>query len=186
MPNSGDKFLASDINSLFNRLEQIRVAHNNSYQSSSVQQELGTAFNTAPAVVGAAAKADETIPLMKQYLNTLRKSVFLTAVTEEQVNQIEVPKVGDLLKYQEFGEADQLIALIETYPSSYTTNFSGFNGNNFTNFAFNGSNFTNFAFNGSDFFNFAFNGSDFTNFNFSSSPTTPHTNQRFDGRFFNN
>lgn len=203
MPNTRDKIVASDVNSLFSRLNQIRIEHNNAYQPSDVQEALGQEFNTAPAVIGSVAAADDTIPLMKQYINTLRKSVFLTAITDEQVDSITVPNVGDLLKYEEYGEADQLVALIESYPSTYTTNFSGFNSGNF---GFNGSDFRNFSFhsgnfrfNGSDFRNFSFhsgnfrfNGSDFTNFSFHSgnfnfsSPSTPHTNQRFDGRFFNN
>lgn len=202
MPSTGDKIVASDVNSLFSRLNQIRIEHNNAYQSSDVQEALGQEFNTAPAVTGAST-ADDTIPLMKQYINTLRKSVFLTAITDEQVDSITVPNVGDLIKYEEYGEADQLITLIETYPSTYTTNFSGFNSGNF---GFNGSDFRNFSFhsgnfrfNGSDFRNFSFhsgnfrfNGSDFTNFSFHSgnfnfsSPSTPHTNQRFDARFFSN
>ena len=203
MPSTGDKIVASDVNSLFSRLNQIRIEHNNTYQPTEVQQELNQEFNTEPAVAGTKAKADGTIPLMKQYINTLRKSVFLTAITDEQVDSITVPNVADLMKYEEYGEADQLIALIETYPSTYTTNFSGFNSGNF---GFNGSDFRNFSFhsgnfrfNGSDFRNFSFhsgnfrfNGSDFRNFSFHSgnfnfsSPSTPHTNQRFDGRFFNN
>lgn len=203
MPNTGDKIVASDVNSLFSRLNQIRIEHNNSYQSSEVQQELSQEFNTTPAEIGAAAAAADSISLMKQYVNTLRKSVFLTAITDEQVDNITVPNAGDLLKYEEYGEADQLVALIESYPSTYTTNFSGFNSGNF---GFNGSDFRNFSFhsgnfsfNGSDFRNFSFhsgnfrfNGNDFTNFSFHgsnfnfSSPSTPHTNQRFDGRFFSN
>ena len=186
MPSTGDKIVASDVNSLFSRLNQIRIEHNNTYQPTEVQQELSQEFNTEPAVAGVKAKADGTIPLMKQYINTLRKSVFLTAITDEQVDSITVPNVADLMKYEEYGEADQLIALIETYPSTYTTNFSGFNSGNF---GFNGSDFRNFSFHSG---NFRFNGSDFRNFSFHSgnfnfsSPSTPHTNQRFDGRFFNN
>lgn len=192
MPQTGDKILASSIDSLFNRLEEIRVAHNNNLQTPEVQQILSQPFNTE-SVKDKRVSVPDVIPLMKQYINILKNSVFLTAITDEQVNEIVVPNVGDLIKYEEFGDIDQLVTLVETYPAEYTTNFSGFNGNNFsfkgsnfTNFSFNGSNFTNFSFNGSDFTNFSFNGSDFTNFNFSSSPVTPHTNQRFDGRFFSN
>lgn len=199
MPNIESKILASDVNSLFNRLNEIRIAHNNSGQSAEGQAALSQEFNTAPAVEGKKILAQTdgdnngVMPLMKQYINTLRKSVYLTALTDEQINKIKVPNVGDLIKYQEYADVEQLVTIIESYPSSYTTNYSGFNsgnfnhnGNDFTNFSNNGSDFSHFSFDGSDFTNFSFNGSDFTNFNFSSTPTTPHTNQRFDGRFFRN
>ena len=182
MPSTGDKILASSINSLFSRLEKIRVAHNNDLQTAEVKEILSQPFNTE-SVKDKKITVSGTIPLMKQYINILRNSVFLTAITDEQVNEIAVPNVGDLIKYEEFGDIDQLVSLVETYPAEYTTNFSGFNAGNFN---FNGSDFTNFSFNGSDFTHFSFNGNDFTNFNFSTTPQTPHTNQRFDGRFFKN
>ena len=182
MPSTGDKILASSIDSLFSRLEEIRAAHNNDLQTAEVKEILSQPFNTE-SVKDKRITISEAIPLMKQYINTLRNSVFLTAITDEQVNEIAVPSVNDLLKFEEFGDIDQLVSLVETYPAEYTTNFSGFNAGNFN---FNGSDFTNFSFNGSDFTHFSFNGNDFTNFNFSTTPQTPHTNQRFDGRFFKN
>lgn len=210
MAGPGTKLLASDVNSLFSRLNTIRINHNNEDQPADVQAALTPPFNETPSIVGKkpAATVDSpgtdgvggTVPLMKQYINTLRKSIFLTDVTEEQVNQIVTPSAGDLLKYLTVSSADDLITVLERHPHKYTTNFRGFNsnnfgfnGSNFTNFAFNAGNFNNFSFNSGNFFdfsfhsgNFQFNGNDFTHFAFSTEPTTPHTNQRFDGRFFLN
>lgn len=181
MPSTGDKILASSIDSLFSRLEEIRIAHNNDQQTAEVKEILSQPFNTE-SVKDKRITASETIPLMKQYINTLRNSIFLTAITDEQVNEIAVPNVGDLIKYEEFGDIDQLVSLVETYPTQYTANFSGFNT---PNVRFNGGT-THSAFDGTDFTHFSFNGNNFNNFNFSTTPQTPHTNQRFDGRFFKN
>ena len=46
MPSTGDKILASSIDSLFSRLEEIRVAHNNDLQTAEVKEILSQPFNT--------------------------------------------------------------------------------------------------------------------------------------------
>ena len=78
---------ASDINSVFSRLEQLRRAHyEGAGQTAEGKNALASAFQTAPVVQ--TSTIEEPYTLMKSYLNALRKSVFLTTVTEEQINDV--------------------------------------------------------------------------------------------------
>ena len=88
---------------------------------------------------------EEPYTLMKSYLNALRKSVFLTTVTEEQINEVTVPEAGALIEFANLNVAENLVTTLESKPSSYTTNFSGHNGSNF------GTDFSCFMHNGSEF-----------------------------------
>ena len=69
---------------------------------------------------------------MKSYLNALRKSVFLTTVTEEQINEVTVPEAGALIEFANLNVAENLVTTLESKPSSYTTNFSGHHTTNFS------------------------------------------------------
>lgn len=149
MATQYDKTLASDMNSLFSRLQKIRTNHlSGAGQSSSAITSLTPAFNETPAEQG--KKAQEQYTLMKQYINVLRKSVFLTTITDSEVNAIVVPEAGSLLKLTEYGVADTLITKIEGMAFTNSTNFATFFANNNSNF-FN-TNRTNFS-NNSGFFN---------------------------------
>lgn len=97
---------------------------------------------------------EEPYTLMKSYLNALRKSVFLTTVTEEQINEVTVPEAGALIEFANLNVTENLVTTLESKPSSYTTNFSGHNTTNFS--GHNGSDF------GTDFSCFMHNGSEFS------------------------
>lgn len=97
---------------------------------------------------------EEPYTLMKSYLNALRKSVFLTTVTEEQINEVTVPEAGALIEFANLNVAENLVTTLESKPSSYTTNFSGHHTTNFS-----GHNASNF---GTDFSCFMHNGSEFS------------------------
>lgn len=144
---------ASDINSVFSRLEQLRRAHyEGAGQTAEGKNALASAFQTAPVVQ--TSTIEEPYTLMKSYLNALRKSVFLTTVTEEQINEVTVPEAGALIEFANLNVAENLVTTLESKPSSYTTNFSGHNTTNFS--GHNGSDF------GTDFSCFMHNGSEFS------------------------
>ena len=52
---------------------------------------------------------EEPYTLMKSYLNALRKSVFLTTVTEEQINEVTVPEAGALIEFANLNVAENLV-----------------------------------------------------------------------------
>lgn len=170
--------LASDINSIFNRLEALRVEHySGAGQTTAGQNALSTAFNTNPSVKE--ESITEPYSLMKSYLNVLRNSVFLTSITAAQVDAITVPAAGTLIKMTNIPIAENLITTIEELPSSYTTNFSSFRG---SNFGFNGSNFS-FGFDGSNF-SFSQNSSRFGfSFGFNSSQHSGYGTSSWGARF---
>ena len=129
MATQYNKTLASDMNSLFSRLQKIRTNHlSGAGQSSSAITSLTPAFNETPAEQG--KKAQEQYTLLKQYINVLRKSVFLTTITDSEVDAIVVPEAGSLLKLTEYGVADSLITKIEGMPFTNNTNFATFFANN--------------------------------------------------------
>ena len=167
----GSTILASDINSIFSRLETLRAEHySGAGQSSEAQAALSTPFNSSPVTQGNTIY--EPYTLMKQYLNTLRNSVFLTSITSEMVDAITVPSAGTLITLTSLNTGTTLIENIEELPFTNSTNFSGFNGTNFS--GFNGTNFgTNFTCFNNNGTNFSsFNGTNFSSFN-SSNRATP-------------
>lgn len=128
MSQVGKTVLASDINSIFQRLETLRSEHyNGAGQTSAGQTALQETFTTQPVEQG--VKAEEPYTLMKQYLNTLRQSVFLSAITEDQVNEIVIPTAGSLIEFANYEVSDSLITTIEGLPYEESTNFSGYNPN---------------------------------------------------------
>ena len=151
---------AADINSIFSRLEQLRQAHyNGAGQTDEGKSALASAFNTAPVVQ--TTTIEEPYTLMKSYLNALRKSVFLTTVTDDEINEVTVPAAGALIEFYNLNAAEKLTTELEGKPSSYTTNFSGHHTTNFSG------HFTSDF--GTDFSCFMHDGSNFGAETFSSS-----------------
>lgn len=145
---TNSKILSSDVNSVFNRLEAIRAAHySGAGQTAAGKAALNTTFNITPTNQSALAK--EPFSLMKSYLNVLRNSVFLAGITQAQVDAIEVPSAGTLIKLTSMTTGTNLISTIEGLPSSYTTNFSSFRGSSFDS-SFRGGSFDG-SFRGSSF-----------------------------------
>jgi len=146
----GLKIVPSDFNSVFSRLEALRAKHyEGAGQSNEGKNALATAFETT--VVETEEKAEEKYSLMKQYLNTLRNSVFLTSLTTDTINTITTPQAGDLISFSNLEIASDVITDVESLPFTNTGNFSGFNpnGNFFTCFGFTpprSSDFTCFSF----------------------------------------
>ena len=156
----GSKIVPSDINSVFSRLEALRVKHyNGAGQTSAGKNALSTAFTTN--VVNSNEKAVEKYSLMKQYLNTLRNSTFLTSLTTSTIDTITTPQAGDLISFANLEVASSVVTEVESMPFTNGSNFSGFHSNCFN---FDGTDFSCFSFhpNGTNFS--GFNSSNFSPF----------------------
>ena len=138
----GSKIVPSDINSVFSRLEALRVKHyNGAGQTSAGKNALSTAFTTN--VVNSNEEAVEKYSLMKQYLNTLRNSTFLTSLTTSTIDTITTPQAGDLISFANLEVASSVVTEVESMPFTNGSNFSGFHSNCFN---FDGTDFSCFSF----------------------------------------
>lgn len=142
-----NKVLATDINSLFMKLEELRKEHLNSTtgQSSAATTALSTPFNTNATTIEDTISSNP-YTLMNEYLLLLRNSKYLIDnITEEQIENLLIPEVGTLITATELNEREDFISTLEEMPSSFssnffTTNFSTFRsassvfGSNFSSF----------------------------------------------------
>ena len=134
-----NKALSVDVNSLFARLEDLRIAHLNSTsgQTQEAIDALTAPFDTTPVEQGTVF-TNEPHTLLKSYLNLLRNSTYLTDITVDDINAINIPQPGTLIKALELNVGEALIDRIEQIPTSFASEFNAsattVHGTNFSNF----------------------------------------------------
>ena len=149
MPLSqGNQILANDFNNLFARLEEVRKKHYAASGLSTAQKNaLSSAINTNVVSQGATALPSNMLAL-KNTLRTLSNSPY---IAETFANNVSIPAVGDLIRYDtiaagvtQINDVENLCAHCSAHFSShFSSNFSSNFGSNFDRFDANfGSYFT--------------------------------------------
>ena len=114
--NVGDKVLASDFNSLFNRLEDVRKKHYRApMQNASANSTLATSFSYRVTTGNKVMASDVT--KLRSNVQSLTTSTWIDSTF---TSKIRIPSIGELIKASTYNELSNIISDIENICPHYT------------------------------------------------------------------
>ena len=127
--SQGNQILANDFNNLFARLEEVRKKHYAASGLSSAQQQaLSSTINTNVASQGVQA-VPSNMQTLKNTLRTLSNSPY---IAETFANNVTIPSVGDLLRYDTIAAAETQVSNVESLCAHCSAHFSSHFSSNFS------------------------------------------------------